>query len=74
LLAEPQRLRALRILQPPGFIVRNRIPTGLSADIDFPKAVKAGGLHSIEARRFKPSDGTGLSTRARDRTRLQITR
>jgi hypothetical protein len=53
-------LYSLRILQTPGFIVRNRIPTGPSADIDFPKAVKAGGLHSIEVKRFRASNGTGL--------------
>jgi hypothetical protein len=60
LLAEPQRLRALRILQTPGFIVRNRIPTGPSADIDFPKAVEAGGSHEMEMKRLKPSNSTGL--------------
>jgi protein-disulfide isomerase len=33
--------RSLRIFQTPGFIVGNHILTGLSADIDFPKAVAA---------------------------------
>jgi protein-disulfide isomerase len=33
--------RSLRIFQTPGFIVGNHIMTGLSADIDFPKAVAA---------------------------------
>jgi hypothetical protein len=37
--------RSLRIFQTPGFIVRNHILTGPSADIDFPKAVEAGGSH-----------------------------
>jgi hypothetical protein len=37
--------RCLRIFQTPGFIVRNLILTGPSADIDFPKAVEAGGSH-----------------------------
>ena len=37
--------RSLRIFQTPGFIVRNHILMGPSADIDFPKAVEAGGSH-----------------------------
>ena len=37
--------RSLRIFQTPGFIVRNHVLMGPSADIDFPKAVEAGGSH-----------------------------
>jgi hypothetical protein len=52
--------RSLRIFQAPGFIVRNHILTGPSADIDFPKAVEAGGSHEMEMKRLKPSNSTGL--------------
>ena len=36
---------SLRIFQTPGLIVRDHILMGPSADIDFPKAVEAGGSH-----------------------------
>ena len=52
--------RSLRIFQTPWFIVRNHILTGPSADVDFPKAVEAGGSHSIELKRLNPSNSTGL--------------
>ena len=52
--------RSLRIFQTSGFIVRDHILTGPSADIDFPTAVEAGGWRSIKLKRLKPSNSTGL--------------